>query len=90
MAEIDFDEFEDAVYAPVRDPARTAQMNRLLNYAGAASSVVLVALIGMWGYNLAMRDANGVPVMKALAGPMRVLTPPGCNSKTPIPCSLRM
>lgn len=72
MAEIDFDEFEDAVYAPARDPARMAQMNRLLNYAGAASSVVLVALIGMWGYNLAMRDANGVPVMKAISGPMRV------------------
>ena len=72
MAEVDFDEFEDAVYSPVRDGVRAAQINRLMNYAGAASSVALVVVIGIWGYNLAMRDVNGVPVMRALSGPMRV------------------
>lgn len=40
--------------------------------AGALTSLALVAGIGVWGYKLMMRDANGVPVVRALAGPMRV------------------
>lgn len=72
MAEVDFDEFEDAVYAPARNDARAARLGRWLNYAGAASSVVLVVLLAVWGYKLAMRDVHGVPVMRALEGPMRV------------------
>lgn len=73
MAEVDFDEFEDAVYAPIRRGARSEQVQRLMNYAGAASSVALVILLAVWGWKLAMRDVNGVPVMRALAGPMRVM-----------------
>jgi hypothetical protein len=72
MAEVDFDDFEDAVYAPVRDPLRAQRYGRMLNYAGAASSIALVLVLAAWGYKLAMRDVNGVPVMRALAGPMRM------------------
>ena len=72
MGELDFDDFEDAVIAPVRDDARAARMGRWLNYAGAASSVALVVLLAVWGTKLVLRDVNGVPVMRALEGAMRV------------------
>lgn len=72
MAEVDFDDFEDAVYAPAREDARAARMGRWLNYAGAASSVALVVLLAVWGTKLVLRDVNGVPVMRALDGAMRV------------------
>jgi len=72
MAEVDFDDFEDAVYAQARDPLRAQRYGAWLNYAGAASSIALVLLLAVWGYKLAMRDVNGVPVMRALEGPMRM------------------
>jgi hypothetical protein len=39
---------------------------------GALISVALVAGVVWWGYNLAVRDVSGVPVVRALEGPMRV------------------
>ncbi len=39
---------------------------------GAALSMALIIGVGYWGYELAMRDVNGVPVVRALEGPMRV------------------
>lgn len=73
MAEVDFDQFESGA-----DP-RTAGMSRLINIAGATCSVALVVGLGVWGYQLAVRDVNGVPVVRAMAGPMREapLTPGG-------------
>ena len=44
----------------------------LIGLAGAATSLALVIGLGVWGYKLMMRDINGVPVIKALQGPMRV------------------
>lgn len=44
----------------------------LFNWLGAFMSVALVAGLGVWGYQLAMRDVSGVPVVRALEGPMRV------------------
>ncbi len=44
----------------------------LMNYAGAAISLALVAGLGLWGYQLAVRDVTGIPVVRALEGPMRV------------------
>jgi hypothetical protein len=43
-----------------------------IGLAGALTSLALVAGIGVWGYQLMVRDANGVPVVRALEGPMRV------------------
>jgi len=44
----------------------------LFNWLGAVMSVALVAGLAVWGYQLAMRDVTGVPVVRALEGPMRV------------------
>jgi len=44
----------------------------LASLAGAALSLGLLAGVGVWGYELAMRDVTGVPVVRALEGPMRV------------------
>ncbi|MBM7066985.1 SPOR domain-containing protein [Actibacterium sp. 188UL27-1] len=44
----------------------------LLNWVGAIVSLALVAALITWGYQLAVRDVSGVPVIRALDGPMRV------------------
>ncbi len=44
----------------------------LLNVLAAGLSLVLLAGLGVWGYRLAVRDVTGVPVVRALEGPMRV------------------
>ena len=44
----------------------------LTSLAGAALSLGLLVGVGVWGYELAMRDVTGVPVVRALEGPMRV------------------
>lgn len=44
----------------------------LVNGVGAVASLALVAGLGVWGWNLAVRDVSGVPVVRALEGPMRV------------------
>jgi hypothetical protein len=66
MAEVDY---EDYGAAP-RFNGHTAQ--RMINVAGALCSVAIVIGVGIWGYKLAVRDVNGVPVIRASAEPMRV------------------
>ena len=44
----------------------------ILHGAGALLSLALIAGLGVWGYQLVMRDVTGVPVVRALAGPMRI------------------
>ncbi|MCW9044142.1 MAG: SPOR domain-containing protein [Pseudopelagicola sp.] len=44
----------------------------LLNWAGAALSLGLVIGAGVWGYKLLVRDVTGVPVVRAVEGPMRI------------------
>jgi len=39
---------------------------------GALASLALVAGVGIWGYKLMVRDVSGVPVVRALEGPMRI------------------
>lgn len=48
------------------------RVRRWVNLLGAVASIGLVAGMGVWGYRLAMLDVTGVPVVKALEGPMRV------------------
>ncbi len=67
MADVDYDEFEGDYNPPAAHP-----MQRWTTLAGGVISLVLVVGIGVWGYNIAMRDAMGVPVVRALEGPMRV------------------
>lgn len=42
------------------------------NLAGAVVSLGLVVGVGVWGYGVMSRDVSGVPVVKAMAGPMRI------------------
>lgn len=45
---------------------------KIVNIAGAAGSVALVVSLGWWGWELAVRDVRGVPVVRAMEGPMRI------------------
>lgn len=47
-------------------------MGRTLSYFGAFSSIALIAGLGIWGYQLTMRDVTDVPVIRALEGPSRI------------------
>lgn len=64
MAATDFD---GAGIAP-----RKASAQRLVNIAAALTSVALILGAGIWGYRLAVRDVSGVPVVRALEGPLRI------------------
>ena len=44
----------------------------LVNWAGAALSLGLVIGAGVWGYKILVRDVTGVPVVRAVEGPMRI------------------
>ncbi len=58
---------EDPGYAPVDPaPAQAAVQSSPVYYLGALLSLGLVAAAGVWGYQLAMRDVNGIPVVRAL------------------------
>ena len=61
MADIDFDDFDQDY--PV---TRSAAPSRWVNVIGATCSVALVLGLVVWGYKLAVRDVNGVPVVRAL------------------------
>ncbi len=52
--------------------AEPGRMQWLVNMTGAATSLGLVLGLGFWGYDLAVRDVTGIPVVRALEGPMRV------------------
>ncbi|MGR3572089.1 SPOR domain-containing protein [Brevirhabdus sp.] len=66
MADVQFNAFDSE---RVESTGITASF---VNLTGAALSVGLVAGLGVWGYNLTVRDVAEVPVIRALAGPMRV------------------
>jgi hypothetical protein len=84
MADADYDfggGFSSERQAPrhgVREVAAAAKVQRGINLAGGLTSLALVVGLGVWGYKLAVRDVNGVPVIQALDGPMRISpTDPG-------------
>lgn len=68
MADFSYDTFVEEADAPPL-PRRVM---RLTNGTGAAISVALILGLGVWGYQIAVRDARGVPVVMALEGPMRI------------------
>jgi len=60
-----------AQHAP--EPAEDApRLGALVNWAGAIVSLGLVVGMAVWAFQLTMRDVSGVPVIRALEGPMRV------------------
>jgi len=68
MADLNFDQIESGFGA--RGDRRGGSF--LINFAGAATSVALIVGLGYWGYSLAVRDMTGIPVVRALEGPMRI------------------
>jgi len=70
----------DAYHAPLQaqqgpEPLRVGLM---VNVIGAVLSVALLTGVGVWSYRLMVRDVSGVPVVRALEGPIRVSpTDPG-------------
>lgn len=73
MADVDFDDF-DGAYDQAWSGAsgQPGRLSRIAHLAGAACSVALVVGLGWWGYKLAVRDVMGVPVVRAMEGPMRI------------------
>jgi len=57
---------------PARAQTAGRSLGRIVNIAGAVASLTLVVGVGIWGYKLMVRDVSGVPVVRALEGPMRV------------------
>ena len=74
MADADFDGFDLYGHEGTRQPGpgRSARVQAWINGAGALTSFALIAGLCYWGYNLAVRDVRGVPVIEALEGPARV------------------
>ncbi len=67
----DFNATSDmAEYDPHAVP-KPSRLARLAGVTGAMMSLSLVVGIGVWGYKLVARDVNGVPVVRAIEGPMR-------------------
>ena len=65
----------DQGHVPVSGATR---VGALVNYVGAIVSCALIVGVGVWGYKLVVRDVSGIPVVRAMAGEMRVLpTTPG-------------
>jgi hypothetical protein len=56
----------------VQDMQAAAKVQRTINIAGGLTSLALIVGLGVWGYKLAVRDVNGVPVIQAMEGPMRI------------------
>ena len=72
-------------FAEERAPARGSgkSIGRIANLTGAALSVGLIVGVAVWGYRLVMRDVNGIPVVRAMEGPMRIQpeTPGGSTAE---------
>jgi hypothetical protein len=64
MADVDFEGLDR--------PAFGARAGRIVQIGAAVVSLALVAGIALWGYRLAVRDVAGVPVVRAMEGPMRI------------------
>ena len=69
MADI---EFSQDVGEDQFDPSMGGGLSKLAQLAGAAVSLALLVGVGVWGYKLMVRDVTGIPVVRALEGPMRV------------------
>ena len=65
-------DFEYGVAVDTGKPVRGSEMAALMNWLGAWISLALIAGLAFWGYQLMVRDVSGVPVVRALSGPMRV------------------
>ncbi|WOI57154.1 SPOR domain-containing protein [Palleronia sp. LCG004] len=49
-----------------------SRFGKWVNLSGAVVSLALIGGLSVWGYQLLMRDVNGVPVVQAMEGAFRV------------------
>ncbi|MCF1710061.1 SPOR domain-containing protein [Tabrizicola sp. J26] len=63
---------EEDYGVPAHEDLAPGRMQSYVNIAGALTSLALVIGLGVWGYKLAVRDVSGIPVVRAMAGPMRI------------------
>ncbi|NBR90386.1 MAG: SPOR domain-containing protein [Rhodobacteraceae bacterium] len=68
--------YEEAPYSqgqaePFVQPA-PRRGSAIASYTGAALSLSLLIGTGVWGYGIIMRDVSGIPVVRAMEGPMRI------------------
>ncbi|MDE4175155.1 SPOR domain-containing protein [Phaeobacter sp. PT47_59] len=65
---------DDYGYDGIDEDAAAGQggFGRIAGILGGIASLALVVGIGVWGYKLVMRDVSGVPVVRAVEGPMRI------------------
>ena len=64
MAAINFHDYGES--------SRGGTLAAALNWGGAFLSILMIAGLATWGWKLWVRDVTGVPVVRALEGPMRV------------------
>lgn len=55
-----------------RHPQGDSRTSRFINILGGVISIGLIVGLGAWSYKLLVRDVTGVPVVRAMEGPMRV------------------
>lgn len=81
MADIHYNGHESDAYSSYgeHDPAvqhgqaaDASRVTQLVNWTGALVSMGLVIGMGVWAFQLLVRDVADVPVIRALDGPMRV------------------
>lgn len=74
MADVEYDPYSYAPYEEETPVERSAGegLRTLVNWSGAIVSLSLVAGLAIWGYRLSVADVSGVPVVRALEGPMRI------------------
>lgn len=71
MADLDYNGLGPDM-ADTWQPQAGGYAGRFLNILGGVLSVGLIVGLGIWSYKLLVRDVNGVPVVRAMEGPMRV------------------
>ena len=72
MADVEFSHDVGPYGHEEADPVGARSVMNWTNTAGAVVSLALIAGIGVWGYELMMRDVNGIPVVRATGTEMRV------------------
>jgi sporulation related protein len=60
-------------YAPEEHYSEPGLVANFTSWIGALTSLGLVAGLGVWGYQLTLRDVTDVPVIRAMTGAPRVL-----------------
>ncbi|OYW61051.1 MAG: hypothetical protein B7Z10_08925 [Rhodobacterales bacterium 32-66-7] len=73
MADADYDDFGTLSLDPSRQGRAASPVQRWVHLTGAVVSLGLLAAFGIWAFRLAELEVTGVPVVRAVEGPMRIV-----------------